>query len=206
MSNPPSLNSQEILRWFEDRGDYTHNINYDLNENSLIMDLGGYTGIWAQQMIDKYSPYVFIIEPVPNFYNSMVYKFKDNEKVKLLNVGIATENKEGEIFLNGDASSSISNSGQKINITFLTIEEIFKKFNLQKIDLLQINIEGDEYLLLENMLQSGFINNFKNLQIQFHMGIDNFSLRREKIQEGLLLNNFKNKFNYPFVWESWAKE
>ena len=26
-------------------------INYDLNENSTIMDLGGYTGVWIEKMI-----------------------------------------------------------------------------------------------------------------------------------------------------------
>jgi hypothetical protein len=56
-----SLNSNEIGRWFNDRGDYTHNITYDLNENSIIMDLGGYTGVWVQQMIEKYNPN-FIVE------------------------------------------------------------------------------------------------------------------------------------------------
>ena len=52
------LNKDEITKWFKDNGDYTHNLNYNLDENSVIMDLGGYTGVWAQQMIEKYNPNV----------------------------------------------------------------------------------------------------------------------------------------------------
>ena len=51
--NNLTLNNIEIQRWFRDKGDYTHKITYDLNEDSKVIDLGGYTGVWAQQIIDK---------------------------------------------------------------------------------------------------------------------------------------------------------
>lgn len=204
--NNISLNHFELSKWIMDRGDYTHNINHNLNENSSIMDLGGYTGVWAQQMIEKYSPNVYIIEPVPKFYNFMVSKFENNSKVKLLNVGVATENREGKILVSEDASSSNLKNGEEIDVKFKTIQQIFKQFNIENVDLIQINIEGDEYPLLEHMIQTNFINKFKNIQIQFHLGIENDSLRRENIHKKLILNNFINKFNYPFVWECWTKE
>ncbi len=53
------------------------------------------------------------------------------------------------------------------------------------------------------MLETGVIKKFKNIQVQFHMGIDGDIERRDKIHEGLKNNGFKIKFNYPFVWESW---
>jgi len=200
-----TLNNIEIVRWFNDRGDYTHNITYDLNENSTIMDLGGYTGVWAQQMIDKYNPKVFILEPVPVFYNGMVSKFIDNPKVKLLNVGVGIEDSDGVIFIGGDGTSSNLNSGEKINVRFNTIDTILNHFKLKEVDLIQINIEGDEYPLLENMIETGSVNKFKNIQIQFHLGIENDIERRNKIRNDLTKNGFKNKFDYPFVWESWYK-
>lgn len=199
------LNSESLKRWFSDNGDYTHNLTYDLNENSTIMDLGGYTGVWAQQMIDRYNPNVYILEPVPVFYNGMVSKFKNNPKVKLLNVGVGVENKDGFIFMGGDGTSSNLNAGEKINVKFNTIETILNHFNLNEIDLIQINIEGDEYDLMERMISNGTINIFKNIQIQFHLGIVDEINRREKIKEGLILNGFKINFDYPFVWESWYK-
>tara|TARA_R110002110_G_scaffold132836_1_gene314753 strand:- start:7002 stop:7616 length:615 start_codon:yes stop_codon:yes gene_type:complete len=203
--NNLTLNRNEIGRWFRDRGDATHNLNYDLNENSTVLDLGGYTGVWAQQIINKYNPKVYIIEPIPQFYTGMVNKFKNNNKVNLLNIGISTEDKEGIIYLNGDSTSSNLSNGESINVEFNTIETILDKWKLEIVDLIQINIEGDEYPLLENMLETGSINKFKNIQIQFHMGIEGDVERRNKIRAGLQNNGFKNKFDYPFVWESWYK-
>ena len=200
-----SLNSNEIGRWFNDRGDYTHNITYDLNENSIIMDLGGYTGVWVQQMIEKYNPNVYILEPVPSFYDDMVSKFKNNPKVRLLNAGVGIEDREGIIYMSGDGSSSNLTNGDKINVKFNTLETILNNFGLEYVDLIQINIEGDEYPLLENMILTGLINKFKNIQIQFHLGIENDVERREKIRNNLLDNGFKIKFDYPFFWEAWCK-
>jgi FkbM family methyltransferase len=200
-----SLNSNEIGRWFNDRGDYTHNITYDLNENSIIMDLGGYTGVWVQQMIEKYNPNVYILEPVPSFYDGMVSKFKNNPKVRLLNAGVGIEDREGIIYMNGDGSSSNLTNGDNINVKFNTLETILNNFGLEYVDLIQINIEGDEYSLLENMILTGLINKFKNIQIQFHLGIENDVERREKIRNNLLDNGFKIKFDYPFFWEAWCK-
>ena len=199
------LDKNEHARWVNDNGDYTHNITYNLTENSVIMDLGGYTGVWAQQMIEKYNPYVYILEPVTNFYEGMVTKFSNNNKVRLMNVGIGTENKDGFIFMSGDATSSNLTSGESITVKFNSIDTVLETWGLNQVDLIQINIEGDEYLLLENMLETGLINKFKNIQVQFHLGIENDVERRNKIRDGLVKNGFKNNFNYPFVWESWCK-
>lgn len=199
------LNKIEVQRWFKDKGDYTHNITYDLNEDSIVMDLGGFTGLWAKQIIGKYNPNMYIIEPIDSFYNGMVDTFKDNDKVHLLNVAAGTENKNGVIYLNGDATSTNVKTGDSVSIKYNTMETLLSTWGLESVDLIQINIEGDEYPLLEHMLETGLINKFKNIQIQFHYGVDNDVERREKIHKDLTKNGFNIKFSYPFVWESWNK-
>lgn len=192
-------------KWCIDNGDYTHNINYNLNENSIVVELGGFKGAWAEQIFNKYNSNIYIIEPIPKFYNFINEKFKTNNKVHLLNVGISTDNKKGIIYMNGDESSSDINSGEPIEVDFNTIETIFEKWKIFKADLIQINIEGDEYSLLEKMIQTGTIHNFKNIQIQFHIFVDNYIERRNKIHKYLKNNGFRINFDYPFVWESWKK-
>ena len=199
------LDKTELRKWFNNNGDYTHNITYNLNENSIVMDLGGYTGVWAKQIIDKYNPNMYIIEPVPDFYNQMVSKFSNNNKVKLLNIAVGCENKNDVIYINGDSTSANLTNGKSIDVKFKTIDTILNENNLSQVDLIQINIEGDEYPLLEYMLNNGSINRFKNIQIQFHLGIEGDIKRRDKIREGLINNGFKINFDYPFVWESWGK-
>lgn len=198
-----TLNKNEIGRWFQDRGDYTHNITYDLTENSNVIDLGGYTGVWANQIIEKYNPNMFILEPVKLFHDGMVNKFKGNPKVHLLNVGVATENKLGKIYMSGDGTSSNLINDESIDVKFNTIETILNRWDIDKVDLIQINIEGDEYSLLEHMIKHDLLKHFKNIQIQFHLGIKNDRERRETIRKAFINNSFKINFDYPFVWESW---
>ncbi len=204
-----NLNTEAIKRWFADNGDNTHNITYDLNENSKVMDLGGYTGVWANQIISKYNPFVYILEPIPSFFEIMEEKFKNNPKVNLLNFGVSTEEKDGFIYLNSDGSStnkSFSTIADTINVKFKTIDKVLEEFKITQVDLLQINIEGDEYNLLEYMIDNNLLGSFKNIQVQFHLGIENDVLRREKIRQNFIKNNFEINFDYPFVWESWKQK
>ena len=159
--------AQELQQWFNSNGDNTHSINYDLNENSIIMDLGGYTGIWIEKMIKKYNPTVYAIEPIKSFCEIMENKFNGNNKVNLVNLGVSNENKKYLIYLSGDASS-FQGTGESEEVELVTMDNLLDKCELSEVDLLQINIEGEEYPLLEHMLGSGVINRFKNIQVQFH--------------------------------------
>ena len=75
----------------------------------------------------------------------------------------------------------------------------------EHIDLLQINIEGEEYDLLEQMLEDGLILKFQNIQIQYHGGVKNYVERRLKIQERMS-EWFTKMYDYPFVFEGWKRK
>ena len=191
-------------RWVMDNGDHTHNLNHNLTEDSTIIDLGGYTGVWAEQMINKFNPNVYIIEPITSAYNTLVEKFKNNPKVHLLKLGIAPENKKGQLSVNGMRSSSNIESTNYEDVEYNTLEVILDKFGLDNVDLMQINIEGDEYDLMDYIQSKpGLFTRIKKYQIQFHDFVPNAVEKRDKIQ-----NNFhkyyKLNFEYPFVWEAWS--
>jgi hypothetical protein len=42
-----------LKKWFEDNGDNTHRINYNLNQDSIVCDLGGYIGEWSDKIQRK---------------------------------------------------------------------------------------------------------------------------------------------------------
>ena len=204
--------SKSLNQWFADNGDYTHNINYELNDNSIVIDLGGYHGLWIDEILKKNNPYIpniILVEPVPEFYNHLVTKYENYKKIKVMNVGVSTDKNEATktLYVSSDGSSTNFNINVKsvIQIKTMPIDKILSDNNINQVDLLQINIEGDEYGLMEYMIESNTIDKFKNIQIQFHLGIDNDIERRNIIQKNLVSKGFKNKFDYPFVWESWEK-
>ena len=136
-------------------------------------------------------------------------KYENNEKIKVMNVGVSTDKNETNktLYVSSDGTSTNFkiNVKSEIQIKTLPIDKILSDNNINEVDLLQINIEGDEYGLMEYMIESNMINKFKNIQIQFHLGIENDKERRNEIQKNLILKGIKNKFDYPFVWESWEK-
>jgi FkbM family methyltransferase len=200
------LNSTALSKWFADKGDATHILNHNLNHNSVVMDLGGYTGVWAQLVVNLYNPNVYIVEPLGQYFNIAKTNFDSNDKVKLMCAGVSQEVREGVIYISNDGSSSNHKNGNPINVNFKKIENILQEFNLDYVDLLQINIEGDEYSLLEDMIKTGFVNKFNTIQVQFHLDIPNDVERRLNIQNGLIENGFVQKYNYDFVWEAWTKQ
>ena len=200
------LNIPQLQRWQGDNGDYTHSLTYDLIENSTVIDLGGYTGEWAKEIINRYNCNVYLVEPVEESYKILLEKFRSNPKVHILKVGIGIKNTEKVMYVNGDGTSFNTETGEAITVEIRTVESVLNQWNLEKIDLLQVNIEGDEYELLQHMIDTGLINKFKNLQVQFHLGIKDAVAKHESICEGLIEKGFKIKYSYPYVWEAWTKE
>jgi FkbM family methyltransferase len=200
-----------LKKWFADNGDYTHNINYELSIDSVVIDLGGYKGLWVDEILKKNHPIIpniILVEPVPEFYDFLSKKYEGYEKIKVINFGVSTNKNEliKNLYISQDGSSTNFNTTNSvIEIKTIPIDKILLDNQINEVDLLQINIEGDEYGLMEYMIESDIVNKFKNIQIQFHLGIENDIERRKKIQNNLLLKGFKNKFDYPFVWESWGR-
>lgn len=203
--NIKTTNEESAKLWFANNGNYTHAIDYPLNENSMVIDLGGYLGLWADTIIGKYNPYLTLVEPIPEFYNKLKEKFKNNPKVNVLNYGVSDINRSGELYFNGDGTSQYAVNNKPILVNFITIDELLKKINKDKIELMQINIEGEEYKLLDNMFNTGSVLKFDNIQIQFHTFIDNAVNKRIDLQNKFVKNNFKKLYDYPFVFEGWSQ-
>ena len=69
---------------------------------------------------------------------------------------------------------------------------------------MKINIEGAEYDLLDHLIETGFIANIINLQIQFHEFVPNAKERMENIQKRLEKTHALT-YQHEFVWENWKR-
>ena len=85
------------------------------------------------------------------------------------------------------------------------LKEFFDEEKIEEIDLLYLNIEGSEYKLLDQLIESGLINKIKHLQVQFHNYIDDASNKRKLIRKHLDKTH-KCIFNFPFIWERWDRQ
>lgn len=191
-------------RWFSDRGDVLLRLEYPLNQSSIVIDVGGYLGDFAQDIYNKYGCRVYLFEPVAEFYQECVKRFEGNSSILCFNYGLSATSRFLDIALEDNASSFENvRAGIKTQVAQLrTVTEVLEELGLENIDLIKINIEGGEFELLPALIESGFIKNIRYLQVQFHDFIKDAADKRLQIRQ-LLDKTHREMWNYDFVWESW---
>ena len=202
-------NYRAVKRFKKKDGDNTYLINYDLNEGSLVFDMGGYRGDYTRAILERYNCRVWVFEPVPDFGNKINESFIGSQKVRVFPFALEAKDETCDIQLAEDGSSVYKNipDSKKISIQYKSVEDFFRSNKIENIDLMKINIEGGEYDLLESLINTGLIEIIDNILIQFHCikGI-NSEKRMKTIQSELkkthcLLWKFR-----PYVWESWKRK
>ena len=196
--------SRAVVNWFVDKGDDTIRIEYPLDQNSVVFDVGGYIGDWSEKIYTKYHCYIHIFEPQPDALQILYEKYKGKSKIFIYPFGLAEKDKK--IFLNiSGISSSVYGSGEKkATIELRDIERVLTDLNAQEINLIKINIEGGEYDLLLRMIETRNIKRFQNILVQFHEAFPNAHSLRRKIRQELSPSH-RLIWDYPFVWESWKR-
>ncbi|WP_203257352.1 FkbM family methyltransferase [Hyunsoonleella ulvae] len=189
--------------WFKVDGDNTLRIKYPLNDKSVVFDLGGYKGEFAEIIYTKYQPTIYIFEPIKAFYDVILEKFTNNDKVNVYQFGLSGKNENVKISLTNNASSVYIKSKKYESIQLKSITEFIKINKIEKVDLIKINIEGGEYEVLESLIENNMLRIFKNIQVQFHdFIIPNARERMQGIQTELSKTH-KLTYQYEFVWENW---
>ena len=197
------LQLERCQPWFDINGDQTLRLNYELNENSIVFDLGGYKGEFASDIYCKYSSTIYVFEPILDFFNIIQSKFSKSPKIKAFHFGLGDKNESLKISLTDNSSSVFIQSNQYETIQLKSIIDFVKEKKIDKVDLIKINIEGGEYSVLEALIENNMISIFTNIQVQFHdFLLDDGKERMYKIQENLSKTH-KITYQYEFVWENW---
>lgn len=195
------IRDQAVLHWVADKGDATFSIMHDrLDENSLVIDMGGYKGEWAQKIFDRYGCHIEIYEPVPEFAQEVRKRFEKylNSKISVIECAIGSSNDRANLIMDGLATSIQKNELGKTQV--LAVENIIAN---RKVDLLKMNIEGAEYEVFESLFSRGVISNISSIFVQFHP-VDDMSIEKYKSIFDQLSTTHDCEFRYPFIWEKWV--
>jgi len=196
--------SPSIIKWVEDKA-YNKIFDHPLNEMSVVMDVGGFTGNWTEKIYNKYGCNVIVYEPVLEYFSIIKNRFIKNDKIIPHNYGLGKENKEILINKRGEGSTIYNkknNLSEKIKIK--NIQEELSQYS--NIDLMSINIEGGEYELLDCILSNNLTSKINNIQIEFH---ERFPSSKEspKLRKDIqdrLSHSHELTYCYPFYWENWT--
>lgn len=200
----PSQRHRQYLAWVAQRGDETNRLRYDIDENSTVLDVGGYKGQWASDIFAMYSCNVHVFEPIPEFASMIKARFVKNPRVRVYPYGLSDRDEIVPMTVDGDASTTIHrySAGHKVQCHFRACASLLTELNVGRIDLLKLNIEGGEYRLIQHLLDTGTIMHILNLQVQYHDFVPGAQHLRKSLHERLSLTHDLT-WSFPFVWENY---
>jgi len=192
--------------WNLRKGDERLSLQYPLDSDSIVFDVGAFTGGFTQQIFLKFNCNVYAFEPLKNYSDILKNKFKNYPKVKILDFGLFDDNKKILISNIGASSSIFSRAEGEASelVEFRSFIEFVNDNSIKKINLLYMNIEGSEYNLMKHIIETDYIKNIDHLQIQFHNYVDGSKQLRNQIRNELKKTH-KCIFNFLFIWERWDK-
>lgn len=200
------MNAENYTKWVTDKGDSTLRLDYPLNKESIVFDLGAYKGHFADQIYAKYKCKVFAFEPIPSFYKLLENKYACNSKVFVFNLAIiGTTDKQKLFVVDNDQSGSFIEGKNKVLVECCRLGEVMYCLMVEHIDLIKINIEGGEYALLKYMIDNRLVQICANIQVQFHTFVNLYEEKYEWIKEKLS-ETHELTYRYPFVWENWRRK
>lgn len=201
----PSSHERMVNKWFADGGDELFRFDYDLDQASLVLDIGGFKGQWSSAIFSRYQCNIIIFEPIREFVQVIKDRFARNDNIQVNCFGLGGYSRKEQIGICSDGSSIFRKCDINEEIEIVDIIEWINNHNINSIDLMKINIEGGEYELLERLMNGGLIGIIKNIQIQFH-NISAESENRMQIIQRRLRETHIPTYQYKFVWENWKRK
>ena len=198
------ITNYPYYKWVRDKGDEKLLVDYDLNDQSIFFELGGYNGTYSKKILETFNPQTYIFEPSKNYYNLLVEQL-NYPNVKIYNFGLSNTNKIAYLKHDNDASYityNLSEFTEKIELRKLS--EFIHNEKIRSINLMNVNIEGSEYEVLEDIINSNIINIVDNIQIQYHRNVKSYRKKRKQINSKLSKTH-QRLWNYDYIWESWSK-
>jgi len=197
------MNAEAYTKWVADKGDSFLRLEYPLSKKSIVFDLGGYKGRFSEQIFNKYKCTIYCFEPVYSFYKVLEQKFCSNPHIFVFNLAIiGTTDKQKWIVLDEDKTSSYIVGKDKVKVECARLGEVMYCLMVDHIDLLKINIEGDEYGVLKYMIEHNLITKCTDIQVQFHTFVNLYEEKYEWLHDKLKQTH-ELTYKYPFVWENW---
>lgn len=164
-----------IDKWRSLDGDNTLALDWDLNEDSHVWEIGGYEGRWAEQIWNKFHCNITIFEPQDWAYHKLLKRFIGITKVNILPYGLWIKD---DVLIMGnfetDGASVVNNQKgphSRIGVKDI-VPEIYRHFQRHGIiDLALMNIEGAEFTILPRLIDMGLMTFFDQFWAQFHPGL-----------------------------------
>jgi len=155
-----------------------------LNERSIIYSFGVGTDIsFDLQVIKRIGCMVFAFDPTPRSIEWIKNQALPSE-FKFLEYGISDKDdliifyppvNPAHVSFSANTSFTKDNG---IELPVYTLKSIMKKLGHDKIDLMKMDIEGSEYCVIQDLVNSGI--EISQMLVEFHHRFDKFSIEKTR--------------------------
>lgn len=198
----------EHNRYVRDGGENLR-FNYpELSSSSVVFDIGGFKGDFTEKIHEKYGCNVFLFEPDPTFFSECERRFASNENIAVFNYGLSDEDGSFWLSAKGDGSSFHNPKHRLqggVRCEVRNVEKVLEELDIGHIHLMKINIEGGEFPLLRQIVESGKIASVDQIQVQFHDFVKDADLLKRELEVQLSETHVQT-WCYQFIWENWRRK
>lgn len=176
-------------------------LDWPLTRESVVVEVGGYTGRWALQIAERYAPRLYVFEP--QLWAAQVCRGVLGSKGIVFPYALGATS--GAMLMGEwetDGCSLVKPSAEH-PCEMVEISRTFRELQLSHIDLMLMNIEGYEYTLLPHMLDQGILP--QRLMVQFHTFADPDGMQTAQIYERLAATGYRVAWTYGVVLTAWER-
>lgn len=183
-----------------------------LTDTDRVLDAGGFHGEWTAGILVRYGCYCDLFEPAPEFMNLCSALLNRNPRVNLYPAALGGRERILRFTLAGSGTSAFTEQKEVFGFDapVVAINAYLDRLRHQGLSpdipgalgCLKLNIEGGEYEVLETLLNSGVVDRFRCLLIQFHRQPEGYAIRYQRITRDLARTHSR-VWGFPYVWERW---
>jgi len=197
-------NKSDSIAFFEvfflNTNDYMD--EFKIKEKDIVVDIGAHIGYFSiYSSINAKDGKVFAFEPYNKSFNMLIKNLKINQIKNVIpqNLGVTKKSGTDSLYLKknlsiGNSIYKNTNSDDRIHIETISLQDIIKNNDLQRINFLKLDCEGAEYQILLN-LDHQTLGKIDKIVSEMHPKIENFKI--EDVKEFLTTHGFDVKIIHP---------
>lgn len=179
-------------------------VDWPLDQNSVVVEVGGYKGRWALQIAERYQPRLYVFEP-QGWAAEVCREVLRGKRAQVFQLALgATSGRMlmGEWETDG---CSLVKDGAEYPAEMVEIGDTFRHLDItDRVSLMLVNIEGYEYTLIPHMLERGILP--QRLMVQFHTFADPSGVVTGSIYAALAMLGYRIAWSYGVVLTAWERQ
>ena len=197
-------NKSDSIAFFEVFSLNTNNClkEFRIKEKDIVVDIGAHIGYFSiYSSINAKNGKIFAFEPYSKSFEVLKKNLEINQITNVIpqNLGVTKESGTSTLYFKknfaiGNSIYKNTDLNSKIEIKTISLYDIIKNNNLQKINFLKLDCEGAEYQILLN-LDHQTLEKIDKIVSEMHPRIENFKI--EEVKRFLTINGFDVKIIHP---------